>query len=238
MNHLDDDAELYALGLTERERDAEIEAHLATCDGCRTRVAAAEEAAASLAATLPAMPPAQVVAAPSRAGLPSTLPATPMRRAWWTGLASAAAVVFAATAAFEGMSAHGASSQLARTDVALNAIAGSHFGHTTLTSVPGVVAKALYARDGSWLYVVATGAPRGAHVVLRRSMHVTPKGTHVTPDAGATAHPDAAVVDVGVLESGEPATLFVRDVGRAGDIAIVPNGQAVAHAVAHGVPAY
>ncbi|MEA2721657.1 MAG: hypothetical protein QOJ39_3521 [Candidatus Eremiobacteraeota bacterium] len=230
MNHLDDDAELYALGLTERERDAEIEAHLATCADCRTRVAAAEEAAASLAATLPAMPPPRTAAAPARA--------TARRRAWWPGLASAAAVVFAATAAFEGMSAHSASSQLARTDVALNAIAGSHFGHTTLTSVPGVVAKALYARDGSWLYVVATGAPRGAHVVLRRSMHVTPKGTHVTPDAGATAHPDAAVVDVGVLESGEPATLFVRDVGRAGDIAIVPNGQAVAHAVAHGVPAY
>ncbi|MDB5070702.1 MAG: hypothetical protein JWM87_1813, partial [Candidatus Eremiobacteraeota bacterium] len=56
MNHLDDDAELYALGLTDRERDAEIEAHLTSCAQCRTRVAAAEEAAAALAAALPPMP--------------------------------------------------------------------------------------------------------------------------------------------------------------------------------------
>ena len=73
MNHLDDDAELYALGLTDRERDAEIEAHLAACDACRARVVTAESAAASLAAALPPMP----AVAP---------------RAWWTSVATAAAV--------------------------------------------------------------------------------------------------------------------------------------------------
>jgi len=35
MNHLDDDAELYGLGLTEPERTPEIEAHLAECAVCR-----------------------------------------------------------------------------------------------------------------------------------------------------------------------------------------------------------
>ncbi|HYW53702.1 MAG TPA: hypothetical protein VE826_07025, partial [Dongiaceae bacterium] len=124
MNHLDDDAELYALGLTDRERDAEIEAHLAACDGCRARVVAAESAAASLAAALPPMP----AAAP--------------RRAWWSTAATAAAVVFAATTAFASSTAHDASAQLARTDAALGAIASSHFGHTTLTSEGNVVAKA------------------------------------------------------------------------------------------------
>ena len=212
MNHLDDDAELYALGLTDRERDAEIEAHLAACDECRTRVVAAESAAASLAAALPPMP----AAAP--------------RRAWWTTAATAAAVVFATSTAFESAYVHNASAQLARTDTALGAIASSHFGHTTLTAQPGVVAKALYARDGAWMYVVAENAPRGAHVVLR---------------SGAVSR------DVGTLDAGAPATLFVRAPGRVGEITVVavgPGGGDVTiaisalpsgdHVVARGTPVY
>jgi hypothetical protein len=196
VNHLDDDAELYALGLTDRERDAEIEAHLAACDACRTRVVAAEAAAASLAAALPPVPAA---VAP---------------RAWWTTAATAAAVVFAAGTAFEGMAAHTASAKLARTDVALGAIASSHFGHTTMTAdEPGIVVKALYARDGAWLYVVAQNAPPGAHVMLRR---------------GAVAS------DLGALDAGSPATLFARAPGRADEIGIKAGDRLVAH----GTPAY
>ncbi|HYW53751.1 MAG TPA: zf-HC2 domain-containing protein [Dongiaceae bacterium] len=194
MNHLDDDAELYALGLTDRERDAEIEAHLAECDACRARVVTAEAAAASLAAALPPAPAA-----------------TP-RRAWWPAVAAAAAVVFAATTAFEANSARAANAQLARNDGALVAIASSHFGHTTLTADSGVVAKAIYARDGAWCYVVATGAPRGAHVVL---------------------HQGTAARDMGALD-GEPGTLFVRGAGRADEVDVVAGGRTVAH----GTPAY
>ena len=189
MNHLDDDAELYALGLTDRERDAEIEAHLAECDACRARVVAAESAAASLAATLPPMP----AAAP--------------RRTWWTSVAAAAAVVFAMTTAFEANTAHTATSDLNRTDGALVAIASSHFGHTTLTSDPGVVAKAIYARDGAWCYVIVTGAPRGAHVVMYR---------------GATSR------DMGELDGARPATLFVRNPGRPDRITVVADDRVVA----------
>ncbi|HEY0396582.1 MAG TPA: zf-HC2 domain-containing protein [Candidatus Elarobacter sp.] len=195
MNHLEDDAELYALGLTERERGAEIEAHLAECDACRRRVAAAEDAAASLAAALPPMP----------AAVP--------RRAWWAPAAVAAAVVFASTTAWASFAAQSASGRLASTDVALSAIASSHFGHTTLISDPGVTAKALYARDGAWCYVVATGAPPGAHVVMHR---------------GATAR------DAGALQPGAPATLFVRDPGRPDLITVVADGRVVAR----GKPAF
>jgi hypothetical protein len=195
VNHLDDDAELYALGLTDRERDAEIEAHLAACDECRARVVAAEAAAASLAAALPPVP----AAAP--------------RRTWWAPLATAAAFAFAATTAFQTVTAHDASAQLARTDAALGAIASSHFAHTTLTAQPGVVAKALYARDGAWVYVVAENAPRGAHVVLRSG---------------------AARRDLGALDAGAPATLFARAPGRADEISVTAGDRVVAH----GAPSY
>ena len=147
MNHLDDDAELYALGLTERERSAEIEAHIADCAGCRARVVAAEAAAASLAATLPAdaRPPRRA----ARGG-----PGSPPPPRWSSPPPPPC----------EGFVANGSRADLARTDLALNAIASSHFGHTTLTSHPGVVAKAHLLARRRWCYVIANGAPRGAHV--------------------------------------------------------------------------
>jgi hypothetical protein len=209
VNHLDDDAELYALGLTDRERDAEIEAHLAACEPCRTRVVAAESAAASLAAALPPMPAASAT-----------------RRSWWATAATAAALVFAASTAFESVYVHNASAQLARTDTALGAIASSHFGHTTLTSNSTMIAKVLYARDGTWIYVVAENAPRDAHVRLRN---------------GST------IRDLGVLDAGAPATLFARSPGRADEIeisvdgpfAFIGDGSTWAeHAVASGRPVY
>jgi anti-sigma factor RsiW len=210
MNHLDDDAELYALGLTEAERGAEIEAHIAACEPCRARVVAAEAAAASLAAALPPAPAAEPVPARSSASPRLGIAA----RSWWPSVAVAAAVVFGAVAATESFAAQTATARLARTDVALTAIASSHFGHTTLTSDPGVVAKAIYARDGAWCYVVASGAPRGAHLVMHR---------------GATTR------DLGALDPGAPATLFVRDPGRPDEIALVA---ADGHVVAHGKPAF
>ncbi len=202
--HLDDDAELYALGYTERERSDEIEAHLATCTACCRRVAAAEEAAASLSAALPPMP-----AASSRSA------ARPLswQRSWWPSLATAAAVVLGTTTALEGFIAHGASQRVARTDTALTALASAHFGHTTLSAQPGLVAKAIYSRDGSWCYVVASGAPRGAHVVFRG-----PAGTE----------------DLGALDDGTPATLFAKQPGRADEVDIVSDGTVIAH----GKPVY
>jgi hypothetical protein len=135
-------------------------------------------------------------------------------RAWWPSVAVAAAVVFGAVAATESFAAQSASARLARTDVALTAIASSHFGHTTLTSDPGVIAKAIYARDGAWCYVVASGVPRGAHVLMHR---------------GASAR------DLGALDPGAPATLFVRDPGRPDEIELVA---ADGHVLAHGKPAF
>jgi hypothetical protein len=200
MNHLDDDAELYALGLTDRDRNAEIESHIAGCAACRTRVVNAESAAAALAAALPPAPVAAPVAAPRRA-------------TWWPGLATAAAFVFAATAGVQTIAARDTASQLARTDGALTVIASSHFNHTTLTAEPGVIVKVLYARDGAWCYVVATGVPPGSHLVLRR---------------GAVSR------DAGTLDAAAPATLFVRAPGRNDEVAVVNDGRTIAH----GTPIY
>lgn len=198
--HLDDDAELYALGLLPADRSPAIEAHLTACDACRARVVAAEAAGAALAGALPPVPEAARV---------------PVRRRAWSGLAAAAALLFAAAAAVEGIAAHAAAARLAATDGALLALAGSHFNHVTLSGRRGVVAKALYARDGAWYYVIARGVPRGAHVVLRGG-------------------PARRARDAGPLDGADPATAFVRGPGRVGEIDLVAGGRTVAR----GVPAY
>jgi hypothetical protein len=122
-------------------------------------------------------------------------------------------VVFAATTGIEGVALHGAAQQGARTDVALAAVAASHFGHTTLTSPPGSAVKVLYARDGAWMYLIADGLPVGVHAVVRQA------GTQR---------------DLGALAAGKPATLFVPGSGRVSDVTLVDGGRAIAH----GKPAY
>jgi len=211
VNHLDDDAELYVLGIIAPERAAEIEAHVASCETCRERVIAAEAAAAALAGALPP--------APSEAATTERLRTTvggsaSRQRSWFAGAAAAAAVVLAATAAYEGSAAHAASSRLASTNTALLAMAASHFEHVSLTTPPGMVAKAIYARDGAWYYVVVSGAPPGGHVRV---------------ESGGTFR------DVGALVPGTPATLFVRGVGRVAEIDITGPGDAT---VARGIPSY
>jgi len=199
----DDDAQLYALGYTDPDQGAAIEAHLAVCSACRAKVVAAESAAAALAAAL--------LPAPAEAQVQATSPVRTRRLSRM--LATAAAVAFAATAGFEGYAAHTAQAQIARDDGALVAIATSHFAHTTLTSEPGVVVKALYAHDGSWCYVVATGTGRGAHVVMHRN---------------------GSARDLGVLRGNHAATLFVSGAGRVDEVSVVDDGRVVAH----GAPTY
>jgi hypothetical protein len=195
--HCAEEAELYALGLTDPERSASIEEHCAICEECRTSVIAAEATAAALAAALPAVPAARTLRRPQ----------------WTSGLAAAAAVVFAVTAGFEGTALHSASQQSARTDAALIAVAGSHFAHTTLTSPVGSVAKVLYSRDGSWLYVIADGVGEGTHVMVRSG---------------------GGERDLGALGGKTPATLFVREPGRVDEVVLTADGRTLAH----GVPAY
>ena len=218
--HLDDDAELYALGMTEPEQRGAIEAHLATCGDCRARVANAEAAAASLAAALRPVPGHDALprhAEPPRHAERSRhaeLVEAPRRLRLGFALASAAALVFAATSVIEGVGERSASAQLARTDVALAAVASSHFAHVTLASAPAVSAKALYARDGAWCYIIASGVPAGSRVVVRRG--------------GRTG-------ELGVLSGAAPATLFTRRPGHVDDVAIVDVHGTV---LAHGAPSY
>ena len=157
MNHLDDEAELYALGMLDPAERERVDDHIRTCDACLRRVGAAEETVAALAA------PALVRA---------------RSRPWSAAVAVASALACAASLAV----AVGLHRETDADGAAIARLVDSHFAHVQFVTPAGapIAAKAIYERHGAWYIIVANGAPAW-HVVL-----VEPDGTRA-PVAGAFA---------------------------------------------------
>ncbi len=133
--HLEDDAELFALGMLDTGERARVDDHLATCDVCVRRVARAEAVIASLA-VLPPNPPALAKARRSN------------------GIYGAAIAV--AAALFAGFAFGRNSTPQFYDDALRTTLVHSHFLHVGMTarSTPPLGAKVLYANDGAWAWIV------------------------------------------------------------------------------------
>jgi hypothetical protein len=133
--HLEDEAELYALGMLDADERARVEEHLATCDVCAWRVARAEAVIAGLA-VLPPSPPALAKARRSN------------------GIYGAAIAV--AAALFAGFAFGRTSAPQFYDDAVRTSLVHSHFRHVALRAktLPGLDAKVLYGSDGAWVWVV------------------------------------------------------------------------------------
>jgi hypothetical protein len=97
-------------------------------------------------------------------------------------------------------------------DVALVTMVHSHFNHVSMSpeSPNPVAAKILYARDGSWMYIIADKPGGSLHAIAE-----TARGT----------------VDLGVLTStGETASLLVRPSERIRSMLLQRAGTNVASA--------
>jgi hypothetical protein len=155
--HLDEDLELYALGVLNDEERARVEAHAAACQQCSTRLGDAEAVVAKLALAYPAK---------------ATV--TPMRLArigspW---IAAAATFVLAVGITLTAvLQTHRLQNQLGSNDAVLATIATSHFNHTEFSkAVPGApTAKVLYGRHGEWLYVIVDSTADRVHVIAQRN---------------------------------------------------------------------
>ncbi len=208
IEHLGESAELYPLGILDDEATREVERHIAFCSECAERVARAQGVAASLAAALPLATPSPALERRLReSGRPQPRPKI---RASLLPFALAAA--FALAFLGFGWQALVLRERLAAEDVALVTMVHSHFNHVSMSpeSANPVAAKILYARDGSWIYIIAD-KPGGL-------LH-------------AIAHTAAGRVDLGTLtSSGESATLLVHPHGRIRSIALQRGGTNVASA--------
>ena len=156
--HLGDEAELYPLGLLDIEQQRSVEAHAAQCALCAERLTQAQLVAASLAAALPGARPFPRLQRRITAAARGSHPAPR-----YTSLAGALAAVFLLAALVLAWQTIALRGRVANDNIALVTLVHSHFNHVSMTSAGerGVQAKILYARDGSWIYIIADN-PRGA----------------------------------------------------------------------------
>jgi hypothetical protein len=185
MNHIDQEAELYALGMLDEDERARVDEHLLTCEVCTARVGEAEAAVAAL--------------------IDSTQQRKPERRlAWWPVGAAAAFAVAAAGLLAQNVALHGA---LGNDGAILATMVNSHFDHTQFQAPGGaqLPAKAIYERHGKWYEILADGTPPW-HVVF-----VRPDGSR--QPAGAEFEHRGTASLVYVAQSLPVKTIDLEDAG-------------------------
>ena len=219
--HLGEYAELYALGVLDPEERQSVERHLAGCAACTREVGIAEETVVALDdATVPQVdPPAELgkrIAA-SASPAPSNVVAfqrpAGLGRQW--ALAASIALIVGLGSGVALDRGLGGSQATTNDEPAWQTIAASHFLHASFQpafpgATPRLVAKVLYARDGSWLYVIVDSGAAGYRVVGRS---------------------EKGALDLGALRLGKStSTLFVRTPDRPRSLQIVDQGRIIGSA--------
>lgn len=207
--HLGENAELYPLGILDDDAVRDVERHIALCDACAERVSQAQRAAASLAAALPAASPSPALERRLRDSIRPPLGAAKGHPSIFRfALAAAVALIFLGL----GWQTLVLQQRLKAEDIALVTMVHSHFNHVSMSpeSENPVAAKILFARDGSWIYIIADKPGGSLHAIAE-----TPTGT----------------IDLGVLTStGETASLLVHPRERIRSMVLQRAGQNVASA--------
>ena len=184
--HIGEAAELYALGALEPTERARVELHVATCVACERALGVAATTVTALDDAFIAQdePPARLGAriaasAVALAQTPTPLPRTPRTPFRAALIATAAAVLLGAGIGGGALAERAFSQRLeARESAVLATLATSHFNHTALRarSAGAAPSKVLYARDGSWLYVVIASAACRCRVVAQLARGVVDLG--------------------------------------------------------------
>ncbi|MGA8795677.1 MAG: hypothetical protein WB526_01250 [Candidatus Cybelea sp.] len=197
--HVGENAELYPLGLLDDDAVRDVERHIAFCDACAERVAQAQSVTTALAAALPMASPSPALERRLRDSVRPQLGAAKARPSVLRfALAAAVALIFLGL----GWQTLVLQQRLKADDVALVTMVHSHFNHVSMApeSANPVAAKILYARDGSWMYIIADKPGGSLHAIAE-----TATGT----------------VDLGVLTStGETASLLVHPRGRISSVVL------------------
>jgi hypothetical protein len=168
MNHLDEEIELYSLGMVSDCERARIDAHLTWCPPCTVKIGAAEGAVAALIDASQQRPQQR-------------------RTAMWPVAAAAAFAVAAAGLFGQNNALHGG---LSSDGAMLATLVDSHFNHAQFQTPSGtpMAAKAIYDRFGRWYEVLTDGTPAW-HVVFIR-----PDGTRDPATVGFVRRGAASIV--------------------------------------------
>lgn len=200
IDHIGDNAALYALGLLDERDGAEVVSHAASCDPCARLLAQAEDDVAAMAEAEP-----QHDAPPGFAPRPvATLIA---RRSWYApALAFAAALLIAILPTGYLIEQNRAMhSSMVYADAVERMVSSPH----RTIAFKGSEAMVMYAADGSWYCVFAKGA-KALHVAWVHDGQTTMLGT--------------------MIPHGDVALLYLPKSHRMDQLAIMNDGQVIAQA--------
>jgi anti-sigma factor RsiW len=200
-HHLGEDAELYPLGILDDDAARNVELHIALCSECAQRVAQAQAVATSLAAALPLATPSPALERRLRESARLQPSAKPRASLFRFALAAAFALALFGL----GWQTLVLRERLQSDDVALVTMVHSHFNHVSMApeSASPVAAKILYARDGSWVYIIADKPGGALHAIARTAAATTDLGALTSTGETATllVHPREHIVSI-VLQRG------------------------------------
>lgn len=199
-NHIDELAELYALGTLDEAERAAIDAHALECDACAQRLGEAADTIAFMeqSVAVPASLDRRMTGVFARSSRLSTFRIP--------GALAAAAFVIGLLPSFWFWSvAQNARSFDADRQHAVQAMVNSHFAHAQFapleTNAPK--AKLIYARTGNWLYVVAqTGRPLSLRAQTQQG-EVALGTLHVSGNAGELFVSQAPLARTFILTDGQ-----------------------------------
>ena len=154
--HLDDDAELYALGLLDADERDRVDAHVLVCDACAARLARAESTMAALVDGTLAGGGAETVRGPRRV--------SPFA---WMSAAAAAFVIATAGLTQQNLALR---ADVRDDGAMLAAMVNGHFAHAQFVAPGGtpIAAKVVYEQHGRWYRVLAAGADTRWRVAVVR----------------------------------------------------------------------
>jgi len=154
-SHIDDDADLYALGALDADERATVDRHLATCSACRARVGEAEATVHALALEYHEIVPPVALDRRISQRFERRAPAY-----WWTAVAAALLIGLLPSVplVLEHTAQQHANTQR---DAAAIALLNSHFAHAQFVAIGASglpSSKVIFARNRDWMYVMVSGS--------------------------------------------------------------------------------
>jgi hypothetical protein len=180
--HVEELAELYALGALDDIESARVRRHAAACTECAARLSDAEETVAAMAedraVPLHAVPPALTRRVQSSVGRASGSSPLSKYRAFVAVAAAAVVLTFVPT----WFALHGAAPAPMRQDeaaLARIAAAGTQVNHAQfmVTRSKAMDAKVLYGPRGDWYYIVVMHPRAGMQIAYVHGGHMDVLGT-------------------------------------------------------------
>lgn len=207
--HIEELAELYALGMLDTAEHRDVDRHIATCAPCAQRLHAAESTVTAMAELQPRYTPPDSLRRRILASISPRSARFDLRM--FTGALAAALVIALGAFGISYVQMNGMHHAMSQDDRALAQIAAGPFAHVAFaTRTHPTSAQVLYSRDGAWYYIVVMHPDPSMQIAYVHDHHVEMLGH--------------------VRMHGSSGTLYLPVNHKMDDLALIEDGTVVADA--------